>query len=256
MKDDLPAGYSDGCHLGFDDEESGDCIYGYPDGASTVMLFGDSHAAQWLPAIEDVGFARDWRIIGLTKSACPPVDLTVWLANKKREYRECDAWRAHVLERIADEQPAIVFLASYHVYELMDGDDRVAIADDPTAWAEGLTRTIQAIQALGPQVILIADTPKLGVVPDECLADHRDAVEQCTQPAADVIDAAYAQLERDVAAATTARILPLTELICPDGVCPLVFGTTPVYRDDQHLTATFARSLAPIIDMWLDLEDG
>jgi hypothetical protein len=71
-----------------------------------------------------------------------------------------------------------------------------------------------------------------------------------------VVDAGYAQLERDVAAATGARLLSLTDVICPDGTCPLVFGTTPVYRDDQHLTATFARGLAPTIDMWLDLEDG
>ena len=59
-----------------------------------------------------------------------------------------------------------------------------------------------------------------------------------------------------MAAATGARLLSLTEVICPDGVCPLVFGTTPVYRDDQHLTATFARSLAPVIDAWIDRLDS
>jgi hypothetical protein len=81
-------------------------------------------------------------------------------------------------------------------------------------------------------------------------------VEECVQQAADVVDAAYAQLEQDVVAATGARLLSLTDVICPEGTCPLVFGTTPVYRDDQHLTATFARGLAPTIDIWLDLEDG
>ncbi|MEZ4595878.1 MAG: hypothetical protein R3C32_02990 [Chloroflexota bacterium] len=70
--------------------------------------------------------------------------MTVWLANKKREYRECDAWRQHALERIAAEAPSIVFLAGYHVYDLMDGDDRVPLADDRATWAEGLKRTIEA----------------------------------------------------------------------------------------------------------------
>ena len=223
---------------------------------ATVVLFGDSHAAQWLPAIEELGFVRDWRVIGLTKSACPPVDVTVWNDPKKRGYRECDAWRQHALERIASESPAIVFVAGYHIYELMDGGDRVDLAADPAAWAEALARTIEAIEATGAEAVLIADTPQLGVVPDECLADHRDAVEECRQAAADVVDAGYAQLERDVADATGARLLSLTDVICPDGTCPLVFGTTPVYRDDQHLTATFARSLSPTIDLWLDLEDG
>jgi hypothetical protein len=256
VKDDLPAGYADDCHLGFDEETSGECVYGYPDGVSTVVLFGDSHAAQWLPAIEELGFVRDWRVIGLTKSACPPVDGRVWLENKKRGYRECDAWRTHALERIATESPAIVFVAGYHVYQLMDEGERVDIADDPVAWADALTRTIQALQATGAQVVLIADTPQLGVAPDECLADHRDAVEACRQVADGVVDAGYAQLERDVTDATGARLLSLTDVICPEGECPLVFGTTPVYRDIQHLTATFARSLAPTIDVWLDREPG
>jgi hypothetical protein len=35
-----------------------------------------------------------------------------------------------------------------------------------------------------------------------------------------------------------------------------VFVTTPVYRDVQHLTATFARRLAPTIDLWLDTDAG
>ena len=98
--------------------------------------------------------------------------------------------------------------------------------------------------------------PQLGQDPTECLAEHRDAVEACHQAVADVVDAAYARLERDVATATGARLLSLTEVICPDGACPLVFGTTPVYRDVQHLTATFARRLATTIDQWLDTDAG
>jgi hypothetical protein len=256
VKDDLPAGYADDCHLGFDEETSDECVYGYPDGASTVVLFGDSHAAQWLPAIEEIGFVRDWRVIGLTKSACPPVDATVWNAIKRRGYRECDAWRQHALERITSESPAIVFLAGYHIYQLVDGDARVDLADVLVAWADALARTIRAIQATGAIVVLIADTPQLGVAPDECLAEHRDTVEACRQSAAEVVDARYAELERDVTQATGARLLSLTDVICPAGECPLVFGTTPVYRDPQHLTATFARGLAPTIDVWLDREPG
>jgi hypothetical protein len=256
VEKDLPAGYADDCHLDFDPERSGECVYGYPDGSSTVVLLGDSHAAQWLPAIEELAFVRDWRVIGLTKSACPPVDARVWLENKKRRYRECDAWRQYALERIASESPTLVFVAGYHLYELMREGERVPLAEDPTAWADALSRTIGAIQATGAQVILVADTPRLGLDPTECLAEHRDAVEACHQAAADVVDAGYAQLERDVAAATGARLLSLTDVICPDGTCPLVFGTTPVYRDDQHLTATFARGLAPTIDRWLDTDDG
>ena len=51
-------------------------------------------------------------------------------------------------------------------------------------------------------------------------------------------------MEQSVAAATGAQLISMTDLICPGTTCPLIFGTTPVYRDNQHLDATFSRSLS------------
>ena len=152
VKDDLPESYADGCHLGFDEEQSGDCVYGPPDATTTVVLFGDSHAAQWLPAIEDLAYVRDWRVISLTKSACPPVDVPVWNGPKKREYRECDAWRTNALARIDAEHPAIVFMAGYHVYDSVIGDTRTPIADDLAGWGAGLGRMVERVSGSTDQV--------------------------------------------------------------------------------------------------------
>ena len=254
VKDDLPESYADGCHLGFDEEQPGECVYGPPDATTTVVLFGDSHAAQWLPAIEDLAYVRNWRVVALTKSACPPVDVPVWNGPKKREYRECDAWRTNALARIAAEHPAIVFMAGYHVYDFFDGDTRTTVADDLTAWGAGLSRMIESVSGSAGHVILMADTPQLAVVPDECLGSNRDAVERCEQAKADVVDTAYAAMEQSVAAATGAQLMSLTDLICPGTTCPLIFGTTPVYRDNQHMTATFSQSLSPIFDQLISQE--
>ena len=254
VKDDLPETYADGCHLGFDEEQSGECVYGDTTATTTVVLFGDSHAAQWLPAIEDLAYVRGWRVISLTKSACPPVDVPVWNGPKKREYRECDAWHQDALARIDAEHPAVVFVAGYHVYDYFQGDAQTSIADDPTAWGESLGRMIERISGSTDHVVLMADTPQLSVVPDECLASHRDAVERCEQVKADVVDAGYAGMEQSVAAATGAQLISMTDLICPGTTCPLIFGTTPVYRDNQHLDATFSRSLSTYIDQLLPQE--
>ncbi len=254
VKDDLPASYGDGCHLGFDEERSGECVYGPPDAATTVVLFGDSHAAQWLPAIEELAYVRDWRVISLTKSACPPVDAAVWNTPKKREYRECDTWREDALARIEAEHPAVVFMGAYHVYEFLEGDARVSIADDRAAWGDALGRMITRVSGSTDHVVLMADTPQLAIVPDECLASERDAVERCEQVRTDVVDADYAAMEQAVASANGAQLISVTDLICPGTTCPLIFGTTPVYRDNQHLVATFAQSLASAIDLQLTRE--
>jgi len=55
---------------------------------------------------------------------------------------------------------------------------------------------------------------------------------------------AYAAAEPDVA------LLDLTPEVCPHDVCRAVIGNALVYRDRSHLTATFARTLSP----WLELE--
>ena len=48
-----------------------DCVYGDRKGKITVALVGDSHAAQWFPALADVARRHHWRIVTFTKVACP-----------------------------------------------------------------------------------------------------------------------------------------------------------------------------------------
>ena len=47
-------------------------------------------------------------------------------------------------------------------------------------------------------------------------------------------------------------LIDLTNAICPGtGACPVVINNMIVWRDQHHLTATFAASLAPEIDKQL-----
>jgi len=54
--------------------------------------------------------------------------------------------------------------------------------------------------------------------------------------------------ERVAARLTGATVVNLSDVICPGkGKCPAIVDGMIVYRDDHHLTATFAASLAPIL---------
>ena len=101
VRDDIPVIYADACHAEWRETSPPDCVYGRSDGSSTVVLIGDSHAAHWFPTLQRLAEEQDWRFISLTKSACPVADLPVYNTALKREYAECDAWRAAVLDRIA-----------------------------------------------------------------------------------------------------------------------------------------------------------
>jgi hypothetical protein len=44
----------------------------------------------------------------------------------------------------------------------------------------------------------------------------------------------------------------MTRAICPGtGACPVVINNMIVYRDQHHLTATFSKTLAPVLDQKL-----
>ncbi len=46
--------------------------------------------------------------------------------------------------------------------------------------------------------------------------------------------------------------LDLADHFCGPTVCPAVIGDVPVYFDNSHLTATYARTLVPYIEPALD----
>ena len=79
-----------------------------PKGKVTVALVGDSHAAQWFPALEDVARRRHWRLLTFTKVACPFLDMRVSNVALKREYWECAEFRDRTIARLRKRQPDLV----------------------------------------------------------------------------------------------------------------------------------------------------
>ena len=122
-KQDRPVIYDDGCHVDTSDQTPGECLFGDPDATTTVVLMGDSHAAQWFPAFDVLGRERHWRLVSLTKSGCPPAEVTIWMGTFERAYSECDAWRDAVFNRIADLQPDLVVVSmTYGQTPIVDGE--------------------------------------------------------------------------------------------------------------------------------------
>ena len=73
---DRSSSYDDRCHNDAVDEELRTCSFGDPDGTREVVLFGDLHALQWLPALVIAAGQEGWRVTTLTKAACPPAQVT------------------------------------------------------------------------------------------------------------------------------------------------------------------------------------
>jgi peptidoglycan/LPS O-acetylase OafA/YrhL len=230
-----------GCLVLFDAVDQPPCEFGVKSSANTVVLFGDSHAAQWLPALDVLAQQRGWRVIALTKAVCPSVDTPVDFYG--RRFITCEQWRARMFERIERLRPSMVVLASSAGYR-----------DVPLPrWQEGLTLTITRLQALGTRVAYMRDTPHTGLNVPTCWA--RTAwwgwapEGACTYAAEGEDDRLrqVAQAEAVVAKRFATPYIDLSAAICSTKRCPTLHDGVPMFRDRTHLSEPFARALAPAL---------
>jgi hypothetical protein len=241
VANDEPVIYGDGCHVdteGVDLPE--DCAYGDVDSATVVYLFGDSHAAQWFPAMESLAVDRGWKLVPRTKSACTPVSVAVDNSTLDREYTECADWRDKVFEELATVQPALIVIAGSDAAPVVDASEGGGLGRWRNGWGETLERIPDATK-----VAALTDTPwSFDLAAADCISLH---------PLADCNDDYGIEFtERretgiEVQQGAGAAVIDTSAWFCVDGQCPVVVGDLLVYRDNHHMTTPYATSLAEVL---------
>ena len=138
--------YDDRCHNDAVDPELHPCSFGVPDGTIHVVLFGDSHALQWLPALADAAAGAGWKVTALTKAACPPAQVEFG-RKEVGAAASCTTWRQRALAWLAADPPDLVIVTGAgRVYNVLD-DDGDRLPDDRAiaAWQKGLAATLEAL---------------------------------------------------------------------------------------------------------------
>ncbi|WP_245810378.1 acyltransferase family protein [Brachybacterium massiliense] len=244
---DNPSIYAAGCHQEGEAADASGCRAGENPDAPLVFLVGDSHAANWYPALERLAEEGRIRLDSSTKSSCLPLETPQQFED--RPFDSCDRWRGDVLERIAEVEPDLVVLAAFHDPDrLMPGGQ-----DSPeTRWREGLARTLARID--GPPVAVMRDVPTQAQAPTHCLAQNPESAGRCATPRADAFEVPLVQAEADAIAESDADAhhVDLTGYFCNEASCPVLLGNTVIYRDQHHLTQTFSREMAE--PLWEEIE--
>ena len=223
-----PGVYGDGCHVNYGEVESGDCTYGEKGSATKVVLYGDSHAAQWFPTLEVLAREKGFELISLTKSACPSVDVP---RSDQGAYKnsECDKWRENSVKRIQKIKPTAVILSSFQYFTEPRGYSSRA-----KWWNEGQRRLLADLQGSSRNLIYISDTPQpLRDIPN-CLASQ------------DVKDCDTTEKTPNVIINGFKKIDP-TPWLCTN-VCSSIKDGYVVYRDGSHISVQSALALAPLLE--------
>ncbi|ASK67080.1 acyltransferase [Brachybacterium avium] len=247
VAEDNAAVYDTGCHNSTHDADPAGCRVGDDPEAPLVFLVGDSHAASWFPALEELAEEGRIRLDSNSKSSCLPLETDQQYLAK--EYTSCEQWRDGVLERIDEEQPDLVLLAMYDSPGRLQDEPGTST---PAQWREGLAATLAQID--GPRVAVMKDVPTQHLNPDECLSTHLEEAQACAVPREEAFEEDLVEAEDQAIeeAGDEVERVDLTRFFCNAQTCPIVIGNTVVFRDTHHLTTTFSRQMAE--PMWEEIE--
>jgi peptidoglycan/LPS O-acetylase OafA/YrhL len=232
-----------GCHLSFGATAPAiGCVFGNAGARHTVVLLGDSHAAQWFPALEKLAADERFQLVSWTKSGCPfTLDVHIFLPAYGREYRECRAWQANVLRKLPElPRPAMVIVGRFSTYlpqVLTSKGDRPAPAQAREIWGAGTASTVTVLRRFTERVVVLRDDPKAPFDVPACVSWDPSASSKCDFPRARS-DAAQYAAERKAGVPGQAYVDP-TPVVCPKPVCRAVVDGKITYRDDSHLTAAY-----------------
>ncbi len=254
--DDRPRVYGDGCIDYAGDERVHVCRYGAANAPAEIVLFGDSHAVQWLSAVEEVARTRGWAVLVIAKTRCATADVAVYVPQTGREAEPCARWRRAAMDTIRARHPAVVVLSNAMCYIesplLPTGMAAVTVA----TWERGMRTTLEQLNVDGVPAVVIQDTPQLQEAVLTCLARSGWLARQhgaCGSARRYAVSSDVAQVEqRVVAAVSGSHLVDMTNVLCQPNVCTPIVGDRVAYQDGDHLTSTMARTLAPLLAPVLD----
>jgi peptidoglycan/LPS O-acetylase OafA/YrhL len=238
VRGDLPGVYDDGCVLDPGQTAVPDCVYGDATASTTVAILGDSHAAHWYPALQQISLARHWRLLYFSKKGCPPSEQP--LRNALAD-RECTPWRDEALAKIIAARPTLTILVGYH-YATASGGSGDGL------WRDGMTATLTKLGDLAPQTLILGDTPTENADVPQCLSGHLKSVGACVSPRSYAVRGDRLEIENQLAAQFGAKTVDPSDWLCTPQACPVIIGDLLVYRDRNHLTPDASVFLAPLLE--------
>ncbi|MGW8482805.1 acyltransferase family protein [Microbacterium sp. NPDC055903] len=233
--DDAPAVYADGC-VESSNSAPGDQLEvcdSAPENASrTIILAGDSHASHLYPAIAPIAKEEGWRLIVMSRNAC-----RITAVDTDGVTQACATWLSRFFAEVAEISPDAVITMGTRT-SLRDDESEEMSPAEIAAWRE--------LDGVGVPVIAVRDNPRFPELVPECLVMHPADPASCGRDREDALAEVSPFTIAEGIPANTVEI-DLSDALCDDDRCEAVIGNIVAYRDQHHLTATFAQTLAPVL---------
>jgi SGNH domain (fused to AT3 domains) len=145
-----------------------------------------------------------------------------------------------------EERPKVVILSNSSDYSgrILDRKSGRVLSGEVARfeWIRGLRLTIDRLLAARVAVVLVRDTPSQDMNYRDCLA-YSDST--CGRPRADALSDWGAEKLVSEKYGDKITLLNFSDVLCTRTICPAMKGQQVIYRDNQHLAASFSASFWP-----------
>ena len=209
------------------------CRQEIPEGGTTkrIVVLGDSHAKQYLAALEPVAAAHGWELVTLLMPACR------FGAESAERNAECNAYNRASAAYVLEHRPDAVFTVASLTLEEAPYEVEVP------GYLEGVRPFAEA----GIEIVGIRDNPRFTFNMPECVQLNGPHAPECNPSLGESL-AETSPLESYRGQLAGLHLMDLSDFICARGVCPAVVGNVYVYKDDNHLTRTYVESMIPMFE--------
>ena len=216
-----------------------ECEFGVlDDPVRTVAVVGNSHAGHLMAGLDAYGLAHGWKIVLMRKTGCTGASTAAQTESG------CAEWTRAVFDELLGRADidTVVFATNDDALHYVGGEEmgEAAVAEVEL----NVSGNLSTLFAAGKRVVAVGDVPGAAEAAPDCVYLHRTDYDPCSTER---------QAERDNVVATAARatagvgFVDLDPYFCDETRCHSVIGGAVVYLDEHHLTASFSRSLGPML---------
>jgi peptidoglycan/LPS O-acetylase OafA/YrhL len=230
--------YDNGCTRHWTNPTPAKCRYGLLEGSggNEVVLWGNSHAVQWLPGLERIADELQLGITTRLSSSCFP-RAPGSRFDPLTESSPCVDVTSQELDAIRASRPDLVVVTN----RASSPPQLHELAVESARWV------LEQLTDAQIKVLLIRDIPREPSnrsIPD-CLAANGGQPDRCAGPQESWI---FPDPWADAAAEMGSDLIEVVDFnnaICDGEVCTGLVGSVVAYFDDDHLSITFVETLAP-----------